>query len=150
MKKGIKIGSGLIMVIVIAGILGYFFIYNKPHRNFEKANPDFKIDALEFFGTYINDRQNAETTYNGKVVELTGVLQRIENPDSLMIAVFVFQEGMFGDEGIRCTMLPNYHQETLNLQSMEIVTIKGYCAGYNDTDLILEKCSLIAPKVNNN
>jgi len=40
-------------------------------------------------------------------------------------------------------MLDNYRDDALALQKDQMVTIKGYCTGYNDTDVILEKCSII-------
>ena len=63
--------------------------------------------------------------------------------DSLVIAVFVFNQGMFGDEGVRCTMLHGQTKLAANISKGNTVKIKGFCSGYNDTDVILEKCSLI-------
>jgi hypothetical protein len=57
--------------------------------------------------------------------------------------VFVFEQGDFGDEGIRCTMLPKYNFEAGKLQPDVEIKVKGYCTGYNETDVILEKCSII-------
>ena len=143
MKIGLKIGFGIIAVGIIIGILGYFFVYNKPHRDFEKASPDFNLSTFELFDAYISDRNMAETKFNGKVIQLKGTVQKIERVDSIIIAVFVFQEGLFGDEGIRCTMLPKFNDEILKVIPETNVIIKGFCTGYNDTDVILEKCSLI-------
>jgi hypothetical protein len=143
MKKIIKIGIGLLIIGIIAGTLGYVFIYNKPHRDFEKAKPDFTLSTFELFDSYVSDRKNAETNYNGKVILLEGFVQKTEKADSLIIAVFVFQEDMFGDEGIRCTMLPKYNEEMMKVKPETNVKIKGFCTGYNDTDVILEKCTLI-------
>jgi hypothetical protein len=142
MKKIVK----LIVVVFLAGLtvafLGYKFIYNKPHRDFEKAKSDFIISGGELFHQFKNSSQQASQRYNGKVLQINGLLNRVETPDSLTIAVFVFDEGMFGDEGIRCTMLPNYAKKTRDFEGKE-VTLKGYCTGYNETDVIMESCSII-------
>ena len=143
MKIGLKIGIGILVLAIIAGILGYFFIYNKPHRDFEKADPDFNLSTFELFDAYISDRNMAETKFNGKVIQLEGAVQKIEKVDSIIIVVFVFQEGLFGDEGIRCTILPKFNDDILKVKPETSVLIKGFCTGYNDTDVILEKCSLI-------
>jgi hypothetical protein len=50
---------------------------------------------------------------------------------------------MFGDEGIRCIMLQNQNKKLQGFASQDIITIKGYCTGYNDTDVIIEKASII-------
>ena len=143
MKIGIKIGFGILVIGIVAGILGYVFVYNKPHRDFEIATPDYSLSTFNLFDSYITDRENAEANYNGKVLLLEGIVQKTEKVDSLVIAVFVFQEGMFGDEGIRCTMLPKYNEEMMKVKPGTNVKIKGFCTGYNDTDVILEKCTLI-------
>ncbi len=143
MKIGLKIIIGILFIGIVAGSLGYFFIYNKPHRNFEKANPDFSLLTFELYNAYVSDRKLAEKNFNGKVIQLEGTVQKIENVDSIIIAVFVFQEGLFGDEGIRCTMLPKFNDGILKVKPETSVLIKGFCTGYNDTDVILEKCSLI-------
>ena len=145
MKNWIKILSALIFLGIIGGFLGYKFIYNKPHRDYEKATPDFSTTAMAFFNEYRDSTDKAEQNYNGKVIELHGRLSKVEIADSLTIAVFALDEGLFGDEGIRCTMLPNHASKVKDFQNKD-VTIKGFCSGYNDTDIIMEKCSVVNSK----
>lgn len=142
MSKLLKITLAVFTFGIIAAVLGYVFIYNKPHRNFEKADADFILEGKELYRQFKNSSQQAAMRYNGKVVEITGLLNRIETPDSLTVAVFVFDEGMFGDEGIRCTMLPNYAADMRRYEG-DTVTMKGYCTGYNESDVIMESCSVI-------
>ena len=52
---------------------------------------------------------------------------------------------MFGDEGIRCIMLPNQNELMKKYGTSTLITIKGYCTGYNDTDVIIEKASVVGP-----
>ena len=88
-------------------------------------------------------RQDAESKYNGRVVLLSGKLDKVEETDSLVTAVFVFNQGMFGDEGIRCSMLPHHGSKLKSVPFGSEVSIKGYITGYNETDVILEQCSLV-------
>jgi len=76
-------------------------------------------------------------------LQLTGIPSSIEVGDSLVVVVFVFNTGMFGDEGIRCTMLPNHTENTKSMSLIDKITIKGYCSGYNETDVVLEQCSIV-------
>lgn len=142
MNKWIKISLALFILGIIGAGLGYKFIYNKPHTNYEKADADFTMKVEELFQQYRSDKENAQTKYTGKVIEIIGMLSSVETADNLTIGVFALEEGMFGDEGIRCTMLENHKQELANYTNKDI-TIKGYCTGYNDTDIIFEKCSII-------
>ncbi len=142
MKKWIKILLVMFVVGIVGAGFGYKFVYNKPHRDYEKAKSDFSISGRELFLQFRNSTPQAGEKYTGKVLEITGQLSSVETPDSLTIAVFKLDEGMFGDEGIRCAMLPNHSQNISQFIGSEI-KLKGYCTGYNETDVIMEKCSIV-------
>ena len=142
MNKWIKILLVLFAVGIIAAGLGYKYIYNKPHKNYEVVKTDFSMNAKDLFQQYRVHTTHAQVKYNGSVIEISGILSKIETAGDLTIGVLALEEGPFGDEGIRCTMLENHAKEIYNYEGKKI-TIKGYCTGYNDTDVILEKCSII-------
>jgi hypothetical protein len=143
MKRWIKIVIGLV-VLGIAGVyLVFHFVINKPHPDIEKMKPDYALDAGTFYKEFKIRKENAHKIYNGKVIEVSGKLARVETVDTLTIAVFVFDQDMFGEKGIRCTMLKKFGPDTKELKPDGTVRIKGYCTGYNETDVIMEKCSLI-------
>jgi len=141
MKKIFKIGGILAIIGILAGVYVWFFVYNKPHRDYEEAKADYVLSAKECFANY--NENNGAIDYNGKVLQLTGVASRVETIDSLTMIVFVFGEGMFGEEGIRCSLLPSHVEAANHLDFSKEITIKGFCAGYNDTDVILQYCSII-------
>jgi len=143
MKPWIKIILGLAVTGIATALLIYHFVINKPHPDFEKIKPDYSLNAGEFYYEFKTSKENAHKLYNGKVIEITGKLARVENSDTLTIAVFVFAQGMFGDEGIRCTMLKKFSAETKKLKPDGIIRVKGYCTGFNEMDVIMEHCSLI-------
>jgi hypothetical protein len=142
MKKWLKITIIVSLAGLIGAGLGYKYVYNKPHTNYEKANPDFNLLGQDLFSQYRSKQAEAEQMYNGKVLLVSGILNKIETPDSLTVAVFVLDEGLFGEEGIRLTMLPKFASETNSYLNQNVV-LKGYCTGYNGTDVILEKCSIV-------
>lgn len=143
MNKWLKIILILAAVGIVAGILFYKFYINKPHPDFENLPADYKLKAEVLYNEYVKDKSAAELKYNGKIVELSGKISTIETADTLAVATFVFKQGDFGDEGIRCTMLPKFNEETKKITSGTEVKIKGFCSGYNETDVILEKGSLV-------
>lgn len=115
MKRKLFIAAGaLALVGIIAGILVYFFVYNKPHKDYAKAEPEFTVDALALFEEFRTDQAAASGIYNGKVIAVTGTLTTVEQNDSLTVAVFEIDEGMFGSEGIRFTMLPASKDEIIS------------------------------------
>ena len=140
MKKVIKITGVLFLVAVLAAAYVLFFVYNKPHRNFEKAKPVIVESARQ---SYQNFKANPRAAEAGKVIEIYGRPTGIEHSDSLVVVVFAFQKGMFGSEGVRCTLLPDFRKEALKLSIRDTLYLKGFCSGYNGTDVILEDCSII-------
>jgi hypothetical protein len=99
--------------------------------------------ATDLYKEFTADKAGAGTKYNGKVIIVTGNLTKTENTDTLVTSVFVFNQGMFGDEGLRCTMLPKYREQAGKIPPGSEIKIKGYCTGFNDSDVILDKCSII-------
>ncbi|RLD37798.1 MAG: hypothetical protein DRI89_14910 [Bacteroidetes bacterium] len=143
MKK-LKIILGILVVIgILGGIYGWFFVYNKPHRDYENAKADYSIVAIDCYQKYASLAEGTENIYTGKMLEISGIPSKVETSDSLCVIVFVFNEGMFGDEGIRCSMLPGHHEKAKLLSMNETVNIKGFCSGYNGTDVVLEHCSIV-------
>ena len=111
--------------------------------DYEKAKPAYIVSAADLFDSFRSDREEAEKKYNGQVVMLSGKLDKIEVSENLVTGVFVFDQGMFGDEGIRCTMLPNHSANLKSMPEGSEVQLKGFLTGYNETDIILEQCSVI-------
>ncbi len=143
MKRWMKIIAALFLIGILAALYVWFFVYNKAHRDYEKAKPDQVLAAEDLFNKYGNDRALADSLYTGMVVQINGALDKVEFADSILIAIFVYDQGMFGDEGIRCVMLPNHYDGLRAIGPGDPIIIKGYCTGYNDTDVIIEKASVV-------
>jgi len=143
MKTWMKVIAGFAVVGIIAAVLIFKFVVNKPHPDYEKMSPDYTMHAQDLYNAFKNKKDASSKLYNGKVVQIDGTLARVEAKDSLVIVVFSFTQGMFGDEGIRCTMIKKLSGEAKSLVPSGSVKIKGYCTGYNDTDVILEQCSVV-------
>lgn len=142
-KNILKAAIALTVMGLISAGLVYQFVINKPHRDYEKAKPAYIMSAADLFDSFRSDREEAEKKYNGQVVLLNGKLDKIEVSEALVTGVFVFDQGMFGDEGIRCTMLPKHSTNLKSMAEGSEVQLKGFLTGYNDTDIILEQCSVI-------
>jgi hypothetical protein len=144
MARWLKIVIILIILGAVSAAGVYFFIINKPHPDFEKMSPQYSLVGQELFNSYKTHKAVAESKFNGKLLEISGPVSAIETTDSLVIVVMAFGEGDFGTEGIRCTVLKKYQDDAKRLVSGGNIRIKGFCTGYNDTDVILEQCSLIS------
>lgn len=143
MKKLLKIFSALFVIGVVAAIFVYIFVYNKPHPDYEKLKPDYTLKAQDLYNSYKTNHTGADKIYIGKVVEISGNLSKLDIRDTLVVAIFVFDQGMFGDNGIRCSFLLKFNEKARQLRPGNPVRIKGYLTGFNDTDVIMEQCSLL-------
>ncbi|MCX6243159.1 MAG: hypothetical protein NTU98_00510 [Bacteroidetes bacterium] len=143
MKLWIKILIGLVVIGIIAAFVVYKFLINKPHPDFENLKPDYTLDAASFYKEFNTSKENANKLYNGKIIEITGKLTRVESADTLTIAVFAFEQDIFGEKGLRCTMLKKFGADAMKFKPDGIVRIKGYCTGYNGTDVVMEQCSIV-------
>jgi len=144
MNKLVKIGIILAVTGFIAAVLVWKFYVNKPHDNIEKAKPAYSISVEKIWLQYNTDLKTTDSLYTGKVVQLSGTLSRVENSDSLVYVVFVMEaDSMFGDKSIRCEMLRKFNDVATTLTLDTPVNIKGFCNGFDGTDVKLNKCSIV-------
>jgi hypothetical protein len=144
MKKLLKITLILAAVGLVAAALVWKFYVNKPHEDIENATPAYIMAADDLWKQYNSDLKTADSLYTGEVIELTGKLNRTEKSDTLVYAVFVMEvDTMFGDKSVRCEMLQKYNTEAAALPKDAEVKIKGFCTGFDQTDIKFNKCSIV-------
>lgn len=144
MKKLLRIAIILAAIGVVAAALIWKFYINKPHEDIENATPAYSMAADEIWKQYNTDFKNADSIYTGKVIELSGKMNRVDKSDSLVYAVFVMEvDSMFGDKSVRCEMLPKYSEEASAIPEGSDVRIKGFCTGFDQTDIKFSKCSIV-------
>jgi len=144
MKKLLRIALILAGLGLIAAALVWKFYVNKPHDDIENATPAYSMSAEQLWKAYTSDMKTADSLYNGKVIELSGILNRTEKSDSLVYAVFVMEiDSMLGDKSVRCEMLQKFADETTQLAADVPVKIKGYCTGFDETDIKFNKCAIV-------
>ena len=137
----------VLLALAIIGVAAAFYvwkyIYNKPHTDYEAAVPAIELKAKRLFTDYKANPDTADQKFLDKVVQVEGVISNVEVVDTLVIVVFAYEQGDFGDEGVRVTMLRDYGDEAKNLSVLKPVKLKGHCTGYNGTDVIIESGSII-------
>ena len=144
MKNWLKILIALVIIGIVAAALVYKFYINKPHADIEKATPVYAISAAELWEQYNTDLGVSDSLYTGQVIEITGNLSRTDQADTLVFAVFVMEaDSMFGDKSIRCEMLSKFNEEARSIGAGTEVRFKGYCNGFDQTDIKFSKCSII-------
>ena len=142
MKTWIKIVIGLAVIGIIAAVVVFNYI-NKEHPDYAKAEAELIIKPKRLYTDYTKNLDLANEKYTGKIIQLEGNISKVEMADTLVILAYVYHEGDFGDEGIRVTMLKEYNQPAIHLSPARPLKIKGLCTGYNGTDVIFEKGSIV-------
>jgi len=143
-KKLLKVAVVLAITGCIAAALVWKFYVNKQHEDIDAATPVFLLTTEELWKQYTDNPRNADSLYTGKVIALSGRLGRIDKNDSLVSVVFVMAaDSLFGDKTISCQMYLKHNDEAAALSPGTQVKIKGYCTGYNDPDIKLNKCSVV-------
>jgi hypothetical protein len=125
-----------LLVIVISLIVAIFVYtqYNKKHENLKNSEADFMVSAIELFNAYTTDEMAANKKYLNKVVEISGVVSKVESSDN---AVQIFLET--GDPlfGINCDLAGDQVSDGIEVGSE--ITLRGICTGYL-MDVALSRC----------
>ena len=137
MKKKLLIIGLVLFVLGGAGaVIGYVFVYNKQHRNIEKANPDFEITADALYQAFADDEIAAGAMYTGKVVQISGTIESINTVNEAMKTIVMPATGaMLG--GVNALLHEKYatdakYKDALSgLQEGNSVTLKCKCTGFN-------------------
>ena len=96
--------------------------------NIESVKDATKISAEALFSEYKADRFKAAEKYQGKILEVTGIVDKTgtdvgEHP-------FVNLKGQEQLGGVQCFFLKLYEEKATQLKAGQKVTIRGKCTAY--------------------
>lgn len=144
MNKLLKIGLILAVIGLVSAALIWKFYVNKPHEDIDSATPAYSMTTEEIWKQYNTDQKTADSLYTGKVIELSGVLSRVDKNDTIVSVIFVMAaDEMFGDKTISCQMYNKHNDEASALTAGSKLKVKGFCTGFNDPDIKFNKCSIV-------
>jgi hypothetical protein len=144
MNKWIKIIAIIIVIGLISAVLVWKFVINMPHSDIENTTPAYTLSTQELWKQYNQELKLSDSLYTGKVIEITGNLSKADKVDSLVYLVFVMEpDPDFGDKTIRCEMLSKYNGDASAILANTAIKVKGFCSGYDQTDIKFNKCSIV-------
>ncbi len=132
MKKILLI---LLLIAAVGGGIGYYQ-WNRPMQSSADQKAALAISALDLEKAYTNNEENANTTYNDKIIEVTGKVSQISKETD---KTSVFLETSNPMASINCEF-----EKTANTSNIKIgdnVSIKGKPTGIL-SDVVLVQCVL--------
>lgn len=128
------------LAVVLVGVIVAVYFYNIGHKDLENKTPDVVITAPELFEAYASDEEYANEIYLNKIVEVVGVLDKIEvNQDSTLNLVLASADPM---GNVICTFEDPSEIESSSIKAGDNITVKGICKGML-LDVLLNNCVLV-------
>ena len=127
MKRNLKI---VIVIGLVAAAIGGFVAYkmwNKPHADASEME-GIKVTAIELYKAFETNEQQANATYVGKVLEISGAVAEIENTDSISRVIFSVPDATFGS--VRVSMDKRHLDDVKSLTPAQNIVVKGFCSGF--------------------
>ena len=121
-----------IVVIALTGFFLYVFVDFSGERYGQGEAG--KLDAAAFAASFEGNEAEANQRFLGKIVELTGVVDRIVNEDEPYTILLKGTESAM----VQCTFL----SRPSKLSPGTNVTVRGVCSGYL-MDVVLKDCEMI-------
>ena len=144
--KTLKIIGIIAVIAVIIGVVAGYFIYNKPHKNYEKAKADFTLTANELFNEFEENSDQANQKYDKKVIELTGGVDEINKLQNNSSALIMMGGGINAELQSIYSTDDKYKKKLAELKSEDQVTVKCRYVGFEDlisTEVKLDNCYIV-------
>ncbi len=118
-------GVAFILAVIIGGVIAYR-MWNK---DFEDAlsQDGIKVSAQDLYKAFETNEAEANKTYVGKVVEVSGTVSELQT-DSAQRVVLTFPDAMMG--GIVVNIDKRHPEGIDELKVGENVVLKGFCSGF--------------------
>ena len=127
MKKTVKI---ILAILLIGGAVGGFLAYRMWNKPFEDVSDmdGIPVTAEALYTAFESNEQQANSTYVGKVVEVTGTVGDIEKSDTISRVMLTFPDAMMG--AVRVTLDSRHLADAEAVKTGEQATFKGFCNGF--------------------
>ena len=143
MEKIIRKYLMWVLIMGVGGIAFGAYMYNKPHKNIARTQPDYSLTATEVYREFDENELLANERYLNKVIAVKGELSKIEINEKGDPVLVLETGSALG--GVRCTMETGQAQQIATLQEGGEVQVKAICTGML-LDVILVQGVLLNPE----
>ncbi len=137
----------VILVILVIGIAGGFYGYkefNRKNESLSDATPALNIKSTELINEFAADEKAANTKYLGKVVQVSGIIKKIDKDEKGFYTVVLGDTSSMSS--VRCSVDSLFTKDITSMKPYSSIFMKGICTGYMPDDLgigadvILNRC----------
>lgn len=129
----------ILIIIAVAAVIGVsvgIYLWNKPHKNMERAQADVVISATELMADFNEDEAAANTKYLDKVIAVKGTIMGV-NESNGVTTISLETNDDFG--AVACELDNLTEQTHTGFEPGAEVTFKGLCTG-KLIDVVLVRC----------
>ena len=112
--------------LIICGVAVGIYLYTKPSPKAADMKADFELKSQELTSAFQGNAEKAALNYSGKVILVTGKLLEIKTDDKGLVTLIL--EGSPGAT-VSCIL---EKPMSLTVIKGELLSIKGFCAGWDD------------------
>ncbi|MCF8238399.1 MAG: OB-fold putative lipoprotein [Saprospiraceae bacterium] len=131
MKKWIFL---ILAIGLVAGLAIGYYMYNEPLEGMDSQEAEITISAKDLYASFDTDEANANATFLGKVVEVSGEIQTISDTEEGQPSILLDAGGMMG--GVICRLDQGI---TGSFSVGQNITFRGECTG-KLMDVELARC----------
>lgn len=128
------------LLALAAAVAIYFLVYNKPHKDAANLKPEHEISATELYAQYSSNEADADALYLGKMIEITGILEKISTDEMGVTSLFLAVESDM--DNVICELDEIYKKEVPGLNPGNTVKVRGWCSG-SMGDVIISRCVIV-------
>lgn len=143
MSKKRKIVGGIVVVILMAAIYGWYQ-YNRTVQGLADVRADYSVEASALIQEFISNETAAQKKYLNKILSVKGTIKGIEPGENAGTVVLGDTTDM---NGVRCVLDSTANATAGSLQRGVVITIKGAITGFNKdetgllgSDVQLNRC----------
>jgi len=115
-------------VLLLGGLAAWRMLTPKGPLNIERAATELTINAGSLYEAFADNETTANGNYAGKVIEVNGVLQAVEQDAAGSYQLKLDTENPLGM--VVCTLSKANAEQIKNLTIGSPVAVKGVCTGY--------------------
>ena len=144
MKKTI-----LLIVFILVVVVGWYAYheFNRKNKDLTYSVADFQFNVDKLIHEFEKDALAANKTYTNKIIEVNGLLQKIDGEGNPVIFFLVGNEKM---STIKCSMDSSYVKDYKQIKPGNKITVKGVCTGGENQDFFGTDVTLNYCVINNN